>query len=200
MERMRINKIQIMIKNCLLCKKDFKKRATENKNYWNKKKYCSLECKSLAMVGKNSAHWQGGKITIICLHCKQKFKVWSYRFKANVRFCSFGCRNKYLFTGISKGLGRIPWNKGKGILTSKERQIRSSQEYILWRTAILMRDNYTCQTCGTREGKFHVDHIKSFSLYPQLRLAIDNGRTLCVECHRKTDTYGYRERKIHVRE
>ena len=28
-----------------------------------------------------------------------------------------------------------------------------------------------------------------FSLFPELRLAIDNGRVLCVPCHKKTYSY-----------
>lgn len=72
-------------------------------------------------------------------------------------------------------------------------QIRHSQEYILWRTAVFMRDDYACVIGGKAHGnKLHADHIKPFSLFPELRFAIDNGRTLCENCHRKTDTYGGR--------
>ena len=52
------------------------------------------------------------------------------------------------------------------------------------------RDDYTCILCGKRGGELNADHIESFSLRPDLRLDISNGRTLCVECHRSTDNYG----------
>lgn len=104
--------------------------------------------------------------------------------------------------------GYTPWNKGKivdairgenhwnwqGGKTPVSRLLRNSLEYALWRTAVLMRDNYTCQECGQRGGKLEVDHIKPFALYPELIFAIDNGRTLCIYCHRQTNTYGGKTR------
>lgn len=73
-------------------------------------------------------------------------------------------------------------------------RIRGSIEYKLWREAVFERDNYTCVWCGARNGlgkhiDLHADHIKPFALFPELRFAIDNGRTLCKDCHAKTDTY-----------
>lgn len=80
----------------------------------------------------------------------------------------------------------------KGGITPLNQIIRHSIEYKLWRIAVFERDKYTCRFCGQIGGKLNADHIKPFSLFPELRFAIDNGRTLCIDCHRKTSTYGGR--------
>lgn len=77
-------------------------------------------------------------------------------------------------------------------------QIRKSLEYRLWRKAVFERDDYTCVNCGARNGEgvtvvLQADHIKPFHSHPELRLAIDNGRTLCLGCHKKTPSYGRRK-------
>ena len=83
----------------------------------------------------------------------------------------------------------------KGGITPVNEKIRKSLEYRIWRTAVFERDDYTCIWCGLKSGNgkavtLHADHIKPFADYPELRFAIDNGRTLCVECHKKTCTWG----------
>jgi len=80
----------------------------------------------------------------------------------------------------------------RGGITEINQIIRTSLEYRLWRESIFQRDNYTCRFCGKRGGNLEADHIKPFSLFPELRFAIDNGRTLCRECHKKTNTYGWK--------
>lgn len=80
--------------------------------------------------------------------------------------------------------------KGGICYINENDKIRKSVEYRLWRKAVFERDNYTCIWCGDNKGgNLEADHIKPFAQYPELRFAIDNGRTLCKDCHRKTDTY-----------
>ena len=78
----------------------------------------------------------------------------------------------------------------RGGITEKNKMIRKSLEYKLWRKSVFERDKYTCVWCGEVGGDLNADHIKPFAYYPELRFAIDNGRTLCVPCHRTTDTWG----------
>lgn len=96
--------------------------------------------------------------------------------------------------GKAMGAKNPSW---KGGVTPEIKKIRKSFEYKLWRKAVFERDNWACVWCGNRQSAgnkviLHGDHIKPFALYPELRFAIDNGRTLCQPCHRTTDTYGYR--------
>ena len=106
----------------------------------------------------------------------------------------------------SANLGRFQGENGsnwQGGRTSLNLLIRSSENSIRWRKAVLERDNYTCQTCGKRGGKLHVDHIQALALllreHPVRTLAeaqaceyfwdLANGRTLCVPCHNKTPSF-----------
>lgn len=75
------------------------------------------------------------------------------------------------------------WNWKNGI--SKENVLeRQSSKYKSWRMDIFRRDNYTCQICSKKGGYLEAHHKKSFSQYKQLRYSLNNGITLCKECHK----------------
>jgi 5-methylcytosine-specific restriction endonuclease McrA len=46
-----------------------------------------------------------------------------------------------------------------------------------------------CVWCGNTKN-LNADHIKSYAKYPEFRYDLSNGRVLCEDCHRKTETYG----------
>ena len=96
-------------------------------------------------------------------------------------------RNKKI-SESHKGSKHWNWQGGKTKVTMK---LRKSREYKFWRTEVFERDDYTCIWCGKKGGDLNADHIKPFCDYPDLRFNIDNGRTLCIDCHKKTDTYGW---------
>ncbi len=75
------------------------------------------------------------------------------------------------------------WAGGK---TKLSKRIRASIEWKLWRASVFERDNYTCQMCTKRGVRLEPHHIKKFADYPKLRFDIDNGITLCIECHQPT--------------
>lgn len=96
---------------------------------------------------------------------------------------------------VGKGKDNPNW---KGGITPIHISIRASKEYKLWRKEVYERDGYKCIKCGVLgNGKnLNADHIKPFSKYPDLRLDISNGRTLCIDCHKKTPTYGRPKRCV----
>ncbi len=113
--------------------------------------------------------------------------------------------NKTWSAGKVRPIGD-PWNKGKpfvqirgekhhawkGGITSEATKLRNTPEQKDWSRQILRRDDYTCFFCAQRGGKLNADHIKPFDTYPELRLELSNGRTVCEDCHKKTPTYGVR--------
>ena len=105
--------------------------------------------------------------------------------------------------------GHIPWCKGlktgripksafkigqlfgekhhnwKGGINPINDTIRKSIKYKQWRRTIFIRDEFTCRGCGKKHIYIEAHHIKPFAKFPELRFDIDNGQTLCEDCHKK---------------
>lgn len=97
--------------------------------------------------------------------------------------------------GLSRSGDKNPnW---KGGITALTEQIRKCFKYRQWTSDVFTHDDFTCQECGQRGGYLNAHHIKSFGLILQyyeittlgeaLECAelwnINNGITLCEECH-----------------
>lgn len=57
--------------------------------------------------------------------------------------------------------------------------------YKEFRRKVLKRDKYTCQVCKSRIRKnLEVHHIMTWADASSLRYDVDNGITLCKQCHK----------------
>ena len=159
--------------------------------------------KTIILKIKKAHNYRGinGKLALVkCNICGKKWWVpYSVIKNGAGKHCSSKCYSETLKKRMSNLTEKELEKRGKAISigkgnktgwrTNKNTLIRQSKKYKEWRKSVFVRDDYTCQICGKRGVKLNVDHIKSFALYPELRFDITNGRTLCEECHKETDTY-----------
>lgn len=121
----------------------------------------------------------------------------------NGKVMGFQKGHGYIGGGSAKGKHNSPqteFKKGQfakekhpfwqGGITPINKLIRTSKEYKQWQSNVFQRDNWTCQTCQIRGGILHAHHIKAFSKFPELRFVLENGVTLCIDCHKLTDNFG----------
>ncbi|GAB3701490.1 hypothetical protein GCM10027592_29670 [Spirosoma flavus] len=84
--------------------------------------------------------------------------------------------------------------------------IRRTEQYEQWKRAVFIRDRFTCQQCGKRNGRKRIieaHHIIELSALVRengissideakeclLLWEVSNGQTLCHSCHEQTDSY-----------
>lgn len=181
-----------MEKVCLVCKSQF---HTPRK----KSKYCSRECYFKSQIGKECP-FKGNKIGKHKNHIlsddgrkkiieSNKKRVWTDEMREKLK------KRKKPAWIFLRGENNPNWKEDKS-RSEKLSRLRKTVAYEEWRKAVFERDNYTCQKCGdNRGGNLEADHIKPFAYFPKLRFEISNGRTLCNECHKRTDTYGHNAHK-----
>ena len=116
---------------------------------------------------------------------KQKMSIW----KTNRKMLKTRSKNHW------------NWKGGK---TSLNKQLRNTISWKVWRIKIFERDNWTCLSCNKKGKRLHPHHTpKSFKqLIKENNIKtpqqgekckelwdVNNGITLCEECHKLTNNY-----------
>ena len=79
-----------------------------------------------------------------------------------------------------QGENNSNWKNGS---TPKLIQARTNRQYEDWRNQVYAKDYYTCQCCGKTNTNINAHHILNFAHNEELRYDVNNGITLCEECH-----------------
>ena len=146
----------------LRSKESYKKHGELlSKSYKGNKKYSFIENLKGGMQGKKHTEETKSKMSVLAKRQKGKLKP------------------------FIRGAKNANW---KGGVTPQNKIIRHSIEYRLWRESVFARDGWKCKGCKKVGGKLNAHHIKPFARFPELRFAIDNGVTLCTDCHKKEHT------------
>lgn len=167
-------------KKCLSCGKIF----TVYPNLLDRKQtFCTYDCYIKAVKLPNK----------ICSVCGKSF----HTRKHDGKFCSQKCQWLYrLEYPIRYWLGKKRENLSgeknpawKGGVTKLNKILRSATQFKEWRKKVFERDNFICQICFQRGGFLEPHHIKSVAAHPELVFEVNNGITLCINCHKKTDKW-----------
>lgn len=169
-------------KVCVVCGNEFGKKPKEKPYKFKQRKCCSRQCNARLSatycIGKKAHNNQ--QVKRICRYCG----------KSKMVAPAFGdrpyCNRKCMAEDYKDRLrAENHWNWQGGI-TEKQSRDNLYEGYKDWRKAVFKRDNYTCRECGNHQsGVLVAHHIKERKDYPELLLDVDNGLTLCKDCHKK---------------
>lgn len=116
-----------------------------------------------------------------CKICGNVFKVAHNRLKKNPQFCSRKC------FGVGSAAEKNPsW---KGGISKLRDWVKASFPYKKWRIEVFQRDRFICVAClsqSRRNNPIEAHHLKPFLKYQDLAFDLDNGCTLCRNCHKQT--------------
>jgi len=145
-------------KICTVCNKEYFIRADRAEA----SKWCSSECWSKRGETKN---------TNLCLHCGKEFKRYGVS-----KYCSRECSHLDMI-----GEKATRWIDGKSLERDRARLGTEVKE---WRIKVFERDNYICQNCGIKND-IQAHHIIEWAKDESKRFDVENGLTLCINCHGK---------------
>jgi hypothetical protein len=133
-------------------------------------------------IGRKSISTKNAKTYLNIKESREKLKrvMQTKEYKMKQRITKLGEKNgMYGVTGES----HPQWNPNR---THEQRILeRKTFEYKQWRKAIYERDKYTCQYCGDKiGGSLNAHHLDGYSWCNEKRYDVNNGITLCEECHK----------------
>ena len=179
---------------CEACSKEFEvfpSRATG-------RRFCSRGCWSTKVQQSKKRKVVKPKpdiprVSVICETCGGESLVRPCEHKQ--RFCSWECRTAGM-RGEKGANARWFSDPKRWEKSERTKTHRFDQRVIHWREAVFKRDGFKCRMCGyvpNRSGTLNAHHIRLWSRFPELRLEVSNGVTLCVECHK----FAHKRREVH---
>lgn len=125
--------------------------------------------------GSLNPMYKHGRQTIgNCIDC-------SKRLAGQTAVRCYKCRGEYF-----RGSRHHNWT---GAQDKQPQALRRSTIYKQWARSVFTRDNHTCQACNKRGGKLQAHHDLPYILFPDLRLELLNGMTLCIKCHKEKSVF-----------
>jgi len=179
---------------CSNCSKKFKRL-----NFHEAKvRFCSKKCES--------KYKKKDKIKFSCANCGDEIRRIKSQANSDYYCCSVECRNQYQTAEnhprystveiecdyCSKSFERTPSEMAKHKNYCSEECYHASvktdrdenkHEHKIWRNNVRERDEWQCQNCGYVGDRIEAHHIDSWQENPQKRFELDNGISLCIECH-----------------
>jgi len=159
--------------NCHWCEEEitvYPYQAEQYENNFCPDKNCRGEWLSETNVGEN--HNRYNKVEFTCDYCGDIFKSIPSHRQGEYTFCNKECSSNWVSEN-RRGESHPLYSEGgsKGFTKSE-------------RLKIFERDNFTCQDCGDDiGGNLNAHHIIPVSESEELSNDVDNGITLCIECH-----------------
>lgn len=199
----------ILEKECLQCGKTFKKKSSTSFKQWlSASIFCSRRCAQLSRKGIKLLHLaeyqfskgftpanKGKKDPASSIRMRRDNPMKRHDIKLKSSLSHRGKRHSAETRRKMSAAQKLVVSSGnhnfyKHGKSSANKMARKNVEYKIWRSAVFQRDGWLCQTCRLRENnKLHAHHIKSWADYPELRFDVENGVTLCEDCHKLTDSY-----------
>lgn len=154
-----------LTRECEKCSSPFIVHQSQTKD--GQGRYCSRSC---ARSGSPSRKQSGPVVE--CFTCGKQFRKYRAEIVKNQgdkHFCSPRC-----WYAFNRRDNHYLWSGGQGG--------RMSPEARVWRRAVLHRDKGYCRLCHSTE-RLEAHHIKPFRSHLDDRWDVDNGITLCLDCH-----------------
>ncbi|GAH13905.1 unnamed protein product, partial [marine sediment metagenome] len=154
-------------------------QASRGRVPWNKGIPCKKETKEKLKIVQKGKHYSPNT------QFKKGHKPWHAN-KSMPDYYKKSLSNAKLQKPTRYWLGKQRLDMRKSINKRNLRHVEMGRlEYVNWRRLVFQRDNFTCIVCEKVGGRLNAHHLKSWKNYPKLRYKINNGITLCKECHLK---------------
>lgn len=147
---------------CDVCGKEFEHRIIKSVT-----RYCSNECWANRIEKK----------TIKCKYCGKDVIL---NQKNPQVYCGKQCYYNWMSENF-KGENSHFYINGSCKETQNER-ILFARELRTWRAKVFKRDNFRCVKCNSKIN-IQAHHVKHWAKSKESRFDVDNGITVCLECH-----------------